>query len=39
MSVKRLVKGQSVGELLTLLDGLIDDYDEDTVGVARGREE
>ena len=31
LSVKRLVKGQSVGELLALLGGLIDDYDEDAV--------
>ena len=37
LSVKRLVKGQSVGELL-LLGGLIDDYDEDTVEAARWRE-
>ena len=29
LSVKRLVKGQSVGELLLLLGGLIDDYDEE----------
>ncbi len=35
LSVKRLVKGQSVGELLLLLGGLIDDYDEDTVEAAR----
>lgn len=31
LSVKRMVKGQSMSELL-LLDGLINDYDEDTVG-------
>lgn len=36
--MKRLVKGQSVGELLLLLGGLIDDYDEDTVEAARRRE-
>lgn len=33
LSVKRMVKGQSMSELLLLLDGLINDYDEDTVGV------
>lgn len=38
LSVKRLVKGQSVGELLALLGGLIDDYDEDAVGAVVVRE-
>ena len=38
LSVKRLGKGQSVGELLLLLGGLVDDYDEDTVEAARWRE-
>ena len=33
LSIKRMVKGQSMSVLLLLLDGLINDYDKDTVGV------
>lgn len=31
LSIKRLVMGQSVPGLLNILDGMIDDYDEDAV--------
>lgn len=35
LSIKRLVMGQSVPGLVSLLDDLISDYDSDAVGVER----
>ena len=32
LSVKRLLMGQSVQGLITMLDGMIEDYDEEAVG-------